>query len=355
VGGDACARYSNALTVPNDHALVEFDRAKTHAERMASRDGYFAPESVIRRVGDSPLVPLLGGGPATLLQVAHPLVAAGVAYHSDYRHDLWRRLVRTLRALYLIVYGSKQEAERAGAAVQAVHAHVRGVTREALGPFPAGTPYAASDPDLMLWVHASLVETSLAIQRRFVGRLRPDEEETYYREMALVGRLFGLPASAMPPTLADFRARVHVQLAGPEICVTSPAREIAAVVLDAPLPAPLRLLAPAHRLATAALIPARLREEYGLRWSRARAAALALAARSLRVLAAPLFRAAVRVSPPEPGPSPRVPRCPVRTPAVTARLVRRGWRRQAGSANRDLSLKDTRPELLPEMVETRER
>jgi hypothetical protein len=77
------------------------------------------------------------------------------------------------------------------------------------------------------------------------------------------------------------------------------------VVLDAPLPAPLRLLAPAHRLATAALIPARLREAYGLRWSRARGPALVLAARSLRVLAAPLFRAAGRVSPPERAPRPR--------------------------------------------------
>ena len=84
---------------------------------MASRDGYFAPDSVIRRVGTSPLVPLLGGGPAVLLQVAHPLVAAGVVDHSDYRRDLWPRLLRTLRALYLIVYGSKAEADRAAETV----------------------------------------------------------------------------------------------------------------------------------------------------------------------------------------------------------------------------------------------
>jgi uncharacterized protein (DUF2236 family) len=66
---------------------------------MASRDGYFAPESVIRRLGNSPLVPMLGGGAAVLLQVAHPLVAAGVVYHSDYHEDLWRRLLRTLQAV----------------------------------------------------------------------------------------------------------------------------------------------------------------------------------------------------------------------------------------------------------------
>src|SRR5712692_155673 len=109
------------------------ERLRSHAERMASRDGCFPPESVIRRVGNSPLVPFLGGGPAVLLQVAHPLVAAGVVEHSDYRHDLWKRLLRTLRALYLITYGSKAEAERAGEAVQAVHAHVQGRTTTRLG------------------------------------------------------------------------------------------------------------------------------------------------------------------------------------------------------------------------------
>jgi uncharacterized protein (DUF2236 family) len=273
---------------------------RTHLERLASRDGYFQPESVIRRVGNSPLVPLLGGGPAVLLQVAHPLVAAGVVYHSDYKNDLWRRLLRTLQALYLIVYGSKEEAERAGEAVRAVHAHVQGMTTERLGPFPAGTPYSASDPDLMLWVHATLVEASLAAQRRFLARLTPDEEETYYGEMAVLARLFGLPGKSIPASLADFREYMDAQLTGPQICVTDPAREVAEVILDAPLPAPLRVLVPAHRLATAGLLPPSLREEYGLRWTRAHPLPLALAARSLRVLAVPLLRTAARVSPPKP-------------------------------------------------------
>jgi uncharacterized protein (DUF2236 family) len=274
---------------------------RTHAERLASRDGYFQPESVIRRVGNSPLVPLLGGGPAVLLQVAHPLVAAGVVYHSDYKTDLWQRLLRTLRALYLIVYGSRKEAEMAGKAVRAVHAHVQGRTRERLGPFSAGTPYSASDPDLMLWVHATLVEASLATHRRFLGRLAPDEEEAYYAEMGLVARLFGLPSTALPARLADFREYLDAQLTGSEICVTAPAREVSAVILEAPLPAPLRVLVPAHRLATAALLPQRLRQEYGLRWSRAHALPLAIAARSLHVLAVPLLRTAGRVSPPKLG------------------------------------------------------
>jgi uncharacterized protein (DUF2236 family) len=107
---------------------------------VASRDGYFQPESVIRRVANTPLVPLLGGGAAVLLQVAHPLVAVGVVRHSDYESDLWRRLLHTLRALYLIVYGSKEEAEATAAAVRAAHAHVHGRTSVRLGRFRPGPP-----------------------------------------------------------------------------------------------------------------------------------------------------------------------------------------------------------------------
>ena len=272
--------------------------ARTHAERVASRDGWFAPESVIRRVGNSPLTPLLGGGPAVLLQVAHPLVAAGVVAHSDYRRDLWRRLLHTLRALYLVAYGTKAEAEAAGAAVRSVHARVRGRTSTELGQFPAGTPYSAADPELMQWVHGTLVQCSLGVYTRFVSRLDADEQERYYREMCLVARIFGTPGDVLPVSLADFRAWFDETVASGPIVVTQPAREVANEILRARLPAPMRLIAPAHRLSTAALLPDRLREEYGLSWTPARAVALPLAARSLRYAAAPLFLAAERVGTP---------------------------------------------------------
>lgn len=276
---------------------IEAVSRRTHAQRLASRDGYFAPGSVIRRLGNTPITPFLGGGTAVLLQVAHPLVAAGVVQHSDYRNDLWRRLARTLRALYLITYGTKAEAERAGAAVRAVHVHVRGKTTEPLGRFPAGTPYSADDPALQLWVHATLVAASLAAYQRFVRRLSSAEQDSYYREMAFVAELFGTPRDVIPPTLADFREYFLEQVESNTITVTVPAREVAEVVLSAPLPAPLRLLVPAHRLATAGLLPDRLRAEYGLRWNPVRALALPLAARSVRLGSAPVLLAASRLAP----------------------------------------------------------
>jgi uncharacterized protein (DUF2236 family) len=276
------------------------EQARTHAERLRSRDGYFAPGSVIRRLGNTPVTPFLGGGTAVLLQVAHPLVAAGVADHSDYRGDLWRRLARTLRALYLITFGTRAEAEQAGAVVQAVHASIRGTTGARLGSFPAGTAYAADDPELMAWVHATLVNASLSAYERFERALSPGERDEYYRDMAIVARLFGTPASVIPPTLPEFRRYFAAQLAGDTISVTDTARQIAAVVLRAPLPAPMRLLSPAHRMATAALLPERLRREYGLRWTPLHALALPVAADSLKLTSWPILHAAARLRPPVP-------------------------------------------------------
>jgi uncharacterized protein (DUF2236 family) len=265
---------------------------RTHAERLASRDGYFPPESVIRRIGNSPLTPFLGGGAAVLLQVAHPLVAAGVVEHSDYRAHLWRRLVRTLRALYLITYGTREEADAAGASVQRGHARVHGNTREPLGPFPAGTPYSATDPDLMLWVHSTLVHVSLDLYQRHVHRLEPEEEERYYREMATVATIFGTPPDVIPPTLGEFREYFRQQIDEGPITVTASARDIAEVILAAPLPTPVRVLIPAHRLATAGTLPPRLREEYGLRWSAGHRVGLHAAARAVRVTTTPAVFAA---------------------------------------------------------------
>jgi len=273
-------------------------RPRSHAERLASRDGYFPPESVIRRVGNSPVTPLLGGGTAVLLQVAHPLVAVGVVEHSDYRRDLWSRLGRTLRALYLITFGSKAEADAAGAAVQAVHAHVHGRTRTQLGRFPPGTAYSADDPDLMLWVHATLVEASLSAYQRFERALAPEEQQRYYREMALVAQLFGTPAAAIPSSLGEFREYFDAQIAGDTIAVTRTAKEIADVILEAPLPTLMRIFAPAHRRATAAQLPRRLRREYDLHWGPLHALTLPLAARSLKLTAWLVMLAASKLTPP---------------------------------------------------------
>ena len=155
-----------------------------------------------------------------------------------------------------------------------------------------GTPYSATDPDLMLWVHAALVHVSLELYQRLVRRLRPEEEERYYREMAVVAQIFGTPSAVIPRSLEDFREYVAAQIDGGPITVTEPARAVAEVILAAPLPVPMRVLVPAHRLATAGTLPPRLREEYGLRWSPAHHVALRAAARAFRATSTPALLAA---------------------------------------------------------------
>jgi uncharacterized protein (DUF2236 family) len=147
-------------------------------------------------------------------------------------------------------------------------------------------------------VHATLVHASLHAYQRFAATLNAQEEEDYYQEMATVARIFGTPAAVLPRTLAEFCDYFDAQVEEADICVTPPAREIASVIHDAPLPAPMRLLAPAHRLATTALLPAKLRDEYGLRWSPLHELALPVAARSLHVGAIPALRIAGRMAPP---------------------------------------------------------
>jgi uncharacterized protein (DUF2236 family) len=270
-------------------------RPRTHFERLHARDGYFSPDSMVRRLGNSPVTPFLGGGAAVLLQVAHPLVASGVVEHSGYDRDLWHRLARTLQALYLITFGDRQEAQRAGETVQAVHARVHGRTREQLGPFPPGTRYSAADPELMRWVHATLVYSSLAAYERLVQPLTLAEKHRYHEEMNLVARIFGTPDEVLAGTYDEFRAYFEAQLRSPAIAVTRPAREVARVIVAAPLPAPLRLLAPAHRLATSRILPTELRHQYGLRWTPLHTLALPLAGATVRYGTSPILTAAAHV------------------------------------------------------------
>jgi uncharacterized protein (DUF2236 family) len=269
--------------------------SRTHAERLKSRDGYFGPESIIRRLGDSPVTPLLGGGASVLLQVAHPLVACGVVDHSSYERDFVRRLVGTLRALYLITFGDKAEAERAADVVRQVHARVHGTTTSRLGSFPAGTPYSASDPELMLWVHATLVYSSLAAYQLFVERLSDVELERYHSEMSTVAEMFGTPTRVLPHSYREFREYFDSQLAGDAITVTPPAREVASVILATPLP--LRVLAPAHRLATTRILPSRLRREYELPWTAFHQLALPFAGHTVRYGTIPALAIARRIRP----------------------------------------------------------
>ena len=169
---------------------------------------------------------LLGAGPrALLLQLAHPSVAAGVADHSDFRSDPWRRLDGTLRSYLRIVYGSRSAALGEIRRLAALH---RGVT---------GPGYAARDPALSLWVHATLVDSTLVANDRWLGPLSRHRAERFYQETLPLGRAFGIPGSMLPPDLDAFVAYLAAMLGpGGEVRVGDTARELAASILHPPLP-----------------------------------------------------------------------------------------------------------------------
>jgi uncharacterized protein (DUF2236 family) len=204
------------------------------------RSGYFSPDSMIWRISREQLL-MLGGGRALLMQVAHPLVGAGVAGHSDYRESPWRRLERTMSSVWTVVYGSRADADRVGARVQSMHKKVHGRLSQQTGPYPEGTLYSAGDPELLLWVQATLVDTALLVYETWVGPLSETEQGDYYEDMKILARVFGTPRAVIPETLGDFRAYMRERLASNEIYVTDAARDVRHSIMNPPLPLPPRL------------------------------------------------------------------------------------------------------------------
>jgi uncharacterized protein (DUF2236 family) len=242
--------------------------------------GLFGPGSAVWRLHRERAL-LLGGGRALLMQLAHPLVAAGVADHSGFDRDPWERLWSTLDAVLTVTFGDREQARAATERVTALHATVVG-ERD-------GIAYSALDPELMVWVHATLVDSGLVAYERLVSRLAVAEKERYLGEMRAFAGAFGVPTEAIPSDLGAFGAYVNRQVS--ELEVSGEARRLALGILRPPVPrtaAPVREL---QRLLTVGLLPSRLRSAYGLRWSPGRERAFGAACGCVRgVLTAPLPR-----------------------------------------------------------------
>jgi len=210
---------------------------------------------------------LLGAGPrALLLQIAHPAVAAGVDEHSDFRADPWRRLAATLKSYLTIVYGSTSVARAEIRRLNALHARV------------VGPGYNARDPELSLWVHATLVDSTLVANERWIGPLSAERRERAYQETRPIGRALGVPEARLPKNLADFDGYVVGMLAPDGPVHPGPlARDLASVILHPPLAPLMPAAAPLlGRIPPQAyswllwpaigLLPPTVREAYGLPW-----------------------------------------------------------------------------------------
>jgi uncharacterized protein (DUF2236 family) len=233
------------------------------ATRSRPDHGYFTDESVIRRVMRERAL-ALSGPRALLMQAAHPLAVSGLLAHSEALDDPYVRLARTAQVMNTITFGSRADADRVTRRVRAMHRAVAGRLPEAVGIYPAGTPYRADDPHLLMWILYSLADSAMVVYRTYVGRLNRSERSALWDDYRVVGRLFGLRAAAMPATLADLEAYGRTMLAGDELHVGEWARRRArAIVLDPPVPPLVRPIRETVNFITIALLPDRIRSEYG--------------------------------------------------------------------------------------------
>jgi uncharacterized protein (DUF2236 family) len=228
--------------------------------------GLFTDASMIRQVHREHVVSLAGPR-ALLMQAAHPVAFSGFFASTTALADPHARLERTARVLSTIVFGPREAAEHATRRVRRVHSRMRGRLERPAGRFPAGTPWAADDPRLLLWVVATLVDSALLVHDRYVRVLSHAEREAYWHDYKTVARLFGIPNEQLPPTIDDLDAHVGATLAGHELFVTPQARELAIqVVLRPSVPLAARPLLELANFVTIGLLPDVLRRQYGLGW-----------------------------------------------------------------------------------------
>ena len=259
--------------------------------------GYFTDESMLRVV-QREMVVALAGPRSLLMQAAHPVAFAGFFAATTMLDEPYERLERTARVLSAIAFGTRAEADEATAPVRRVHARVRGTLREPAGRFPAGTPWRADDPELLLWILATLVDSNLLVYQRYVRRLTEDEREAYWQDFRLLGELFGLPGEHMPDDLRGFRDYMDRVLASGDLHVGERARALAVdIVMRPPVPTAAR---PALELAnqiTVGLLPPEIRQLYGFRWDPLREVAVRGGAEYLKRIVVPVLPSRLRHAP----------------------------------------------------------
>jgi uncharacterized protein (DUF2236 family) len=229
--------------------------------------GFFGPDSMAWRLSGEMVLGVVVLR-ALFMQVAHPKVAQGVAEHSDFREKPFARAYATFKAQQRIVFGSCEESIEALMRIYARHVGVQ------------GDDYQANEPSLLFWVYATLIDSMFFAYRTFLPDLTAKDWERFYEEGKLFARLIGITEGQVPPRLADFNAWMQSMIASDEITISPTAKEIGRSLLGMPV----RLAAPLNGFLAAGTLPAKVREQYGLRWSPLRQSLFDIFARLTRFI-----------------------------------------------------------------------
>lgn len=252
--------------------------------------GLFGPRSVSWRVHAEPIL-WIAGLRALYLQALHPRAIAGVVQNSDYRDDPWGRLMRTAEYVGTVVYGTTEQAQKAGARVRRLHARLRAVDPE------TGEQFRIDEPELLMWVHVTEVESFVTTARRSGLSLTDAEVHQYLAEQVRAAELIGLDPHSVPSSTAAVED--YYSLMRPSLALTKPAIDVARFLAVPPLP---------HRLGWTPVRPAWMgiaAAGFGLlpRWARRLYRLPGLPATDITAtLAARAGRLALRAVPLKPGP-----------------------------------------------------
>ena len=245
-----------------------------------AHDGYFPRgRSILRLVHEEKAVGLMYGQRALCVGAIKPLNYVGTSLHTRNKRTPFRRITHTGGMFETVFFGTRQQADRVLAAVDIMHERVLGELPEDAGPhYPAGTPYSAFDPSLMLWTVAVIADSSEWFYERLVRPLTEDEREALWQDYIRFAELFKMPRSAAPPTYREYRAWNERQLAGPDLHLTEEARFMGhASAFEIPVPSSRQPVKRLHDLLMLGSLPPRVRELYGLRFTPAHAAACSAA------------------------------------------------------------------------------
>ncbi len=236
---------------------------------------YFPPgRSMARRVHGERSVGLLYGQRALLIGALEPLTYTGTMLSTKSGEWPFTRLARTAKIQETVFLGTREEADRALAAVHRLHERIEGTLPEAAGAHAAGAAYSAFDPKLMLWTLAVIADSGRAMYEAMVRPLSEGEREALWQDYVRFGELFGLPASEVPGSHREFRAWWEERLSSPDLHATPHALEMAPLVaFEQPVPAPARCNLVAQNLVIKGTLPPRVRDIFGIRWTRAHEAA----------------------------------------------------------------------------------
>jgi uncharacterized protein (DUF2236 family) len=226
--------------------------------------------TTLRIAGDGRL--MAGAGYALMLQVAHPVVSAGVAEHSNFQQDPYGRLIRTLDYVNVSVFGGDAAAAAMGSRTREMHKRIKGV-------MPDGSHYHSLEPGPFAWVHATLVHSILKVSSRFGTRPTEWERETVYQDWREIGEHIGVRPRDLPETYRDFIAYVR-QMEREALFPTESVQTVLRT-MKSPIPPELPYLgdgtwrvarwpaARVLRLTTLGLLGPVVRQRLGLPWSQA--------------------------------------------------------------------------------------